>query len=757
MLNKYTDDPPPQASSKDVVSESNLDNVDKQVNHIGQTANPEPVTVDGEKNTKEEPKEQKDLVQELQDRFDGLEQRLRQAGLLKKPKGRDRSQTPSEEDFDSRSRKLKKRTSSWSLHDGKEEKRDPGRLQGSSKDNKGQEESVRILQDRIDALEKRLEESGHLKEKPAADKPRQPAIPKLHYMEWSDFKNKLAGEEKVYAIEVLTGGAKYYHQRSEEEKKNKQRWKDHGNDHHQPVTDNKKSTTMPERIRINSKPIVLIMNQIDPIDESECPTVMLRPFKPLIYHEARIREVYQRLIEKWGSADTEASTNQAAQSTVPKDGGNGTMPAVSDGAVGPISAEGNTQNKAETALNHTAGFGNVTVTASDKNVTRRDSIPPSSAAEISQPSPPIANGSTEQGANKEGEKDASKKVAETESQSSRNEETEDLADCLEALRDLRCLIEFIDEDVKPIVDSYRDMTRQKIQFCDLWHLFKPGDLLHIPLGNKQSSDYYNFNGKQYLQKPDDRFQEVWRVACTAAGRPHLEQSTENYGSIGHKSTVNAFLISAYWVDFNAARFVSRTFVFYMIPFPGERDITSLYCYPLRYSPKADELKAKWKARGEAFREYTTFKYRYYIGKSLTCAPDGYHGAQGEYPKHAEHIDSQVVVDFGEALSAQPGWRTSGDNLRLTTEDSPGEIVEDYPTSYWKDGQRKILDEERDDEMYDDEHIDPKMLEEYIDRDSLLRDHPMTSPAGNGELDENHLVLLPNRVFAFVMKNRKWGK
>lgn len=198
-------------------------------------------------------------------------------------------------------------------------------------------------------------------------------------------------------------------------------------------------------------------------------------------------------------------------------------------------------------------------------------------------------------------------------------------------------------------------------------------------------------------------------------------------------------------------------MFYVIPYLGERDITSLQYYPLSYSPEADEMKSKWKARGEAFREYTTFKYRYYTGKSLTCEPNGYHGSGDEYPKHAENIDSQVIVDFSEAFAAHPEWRISNTTDALTPEDAPGEFSEKYPTSYWKDSYRRVLDEECDDEVYDDYHIDTKLTAKYMERDHLLREHPTTRLSPTGELGEDHLILLPDRDFAFVMKNRNWGK
>lgn len=765
LLKKRTDELYIQIPDKNAVPESSPSNVDNKIDQVEKVNASASVVEDGDEETQGGVIEHTESVQKLKDRLNGLEQRLRQAGLLEKPGVQSDSKENPEETDKSKASKSKDESKPLNLKDGTDlpssrdemgDKRKPGQIKKSLKDTEGRDSSVQVLVHRIDSLQRRLEEAGHLKDKPASDKPRLPAIPQLLYVEWSDFKNKLAGEQPIHAIEVLTGGAKYYHQRSEEERKNKQRLKDHSNDRDQPISENWKSKTLPERIRINSKPVVLIMNEIDPMDRSEEPIVMLRPFKTLTYHESQIREVFQRLKAKWGNADVEAPTNQANKSTVTKDPDDSKTPAISDAAIGSIPAESDVPSKVKTALVHIFDIDKVTITASDETVTRRDRISPPPTAKIPPLSFLSANESLQKSSTIEDENPSSKAMPDIGPKSTGNEETEDLTDSVEALQDLRCLIEFIDSELRPVADSYRGTTRQKILFSDMWHLFKPGDLLYSPLGNKQASDNLYLDGKAYPLKPNDRFQEVMRIGSTAGGRPHLEPSPGNYTGTGHKSKINAFLISAYWVDFNGTRFASRAFVFYIIPFLGERDITSLQCYPLSYSPKGDELKSKLKARGEAFREYTTFKTRYYTGKSLTCSPDGYHSPE-DYPKHAENIDSQVVVDFSEALAAYPGWRSVGGSLAFADEDAPGEVAEEYPTSFWKDSYRKVLDEARDDEIYDDEHIDDKLLEEYIERDALLRDHPQTSRAGHGEFDEDHLVLLPNRVFGFVMKNRKWGK
>ena len=496
------------------------------------------------------------------------------------------------------------------------------------------------------------------------------------------------------------------------------------------------------------------------MDRSEYPIVMLRPFKSLIYHEIRIREIFQRLVTKWGSADKGNCTEQPVEPTVTSYVGKNTVPAVSEGDIGSIPAESEAGSKLGAVPSHLVGSDDHTVSPADETATRFTRIYSSSTAKSLQSLPSISNNSIERNAIMEAEEHSIK--PENGSESSGDEEAEDLADSLEALRDLRCLIEFIDVELRPVADSYRNMTSQKIPFCDLWHLFKPGDLVHAPLGNR-TFDFISRDGSEIRQVgPTDAFQEVWRVANTTGGRSRLEAAKGNNKFVeqlvpGRKSTINPFSITAIFVDFNGTRYVNQSFRFSILPFDGERDITSLEVYPLRYASQVDELKDKWKSRGEAFREYTTFKYRYYAGKTLICAPNGGYMPELDHPKHAENIDSQVVVDFGEAFAAHPGWRSSWDGLTSDHDRAPGEFSEDYPTSYWKDSAHKLLDYQMEDDIYGDGHIDTKLMEEYVERDTLLRDYMHRRSTVNDALDESHLMLLPNRVFAFVMKSRKWGR
>ena len=342
---------------------------------------------------------------------------------------------------------------------------------------------------------------------------------------------------------------------------------------------------------------------------------------------------------------------------------------------------------------------------------------------------------------------------------------EDLTDSFEAFRDLRCLVQFMDEYVQPFTNHYDRDDCQKVTFRDLWHIFKPGQVLFAPMTNKVEDDGAKMLDGRYSKdaneagprKPNDRYQEAWRLVNTSDGRPNLRSKAEGEDDFtGSNDKLNWFWLYCYHVDYTGERFGSVTYHFSIKPFEGERDITTLDIYPLRFANNPENLLDTWRARGEAFREYMTFKHKYYTGTSLVCHPNGTRPQQDEFPKHVETIDSQVVVDFSETLQTNSGWTPSLIGVAMMPT-APRETQENYPTAYWKDLDQRQLDHYGDDHFYLDRRIDIKLMEDYTEHDQLLKDVPDKDLTEKGKLREIDLILLPNRVFAFVLRNRKFGK
>jgi len=681
-----------------------------------------------------------------------------------------------------------------------------GDWEETAKQFESREQLMKRMEDRMNYLEKELRDQGILDdpdegaepdavEKKATEDKRLPAIPKLRRVEWEEFKHKYSDETNDYAIEILVGEARYYHQRIDDEKKMRQ---DQGKPLKQPSevsekksepapTDSKSPKELPERMRINSKPILSILGQIDSEDEwGPQPTVILRPFKPLVFYRNQIRDALRKLEAQWGEAekleDAKSSTKDAAKGTA-WDQTSG-LPATEPTGKGEKEPSSN-QSEEESITDGIAGSpaksadGNDTPFKTQPNGDGKRMVPQTSKAEDTAAQETKnqavlkgqANGEAKtqdkaqtQDKSKLSEesqpqvesqaKDASEIKEEDESK----DESEDLTNCVEALRDLRCLVEFIDTELLPVVDRYRSEDYRKVFFTDLWHLFKPGDFMYAPLGGKAESEVAaEITGRFSTRKPNDRIQDAWRIMCTADGRPNLRPKVDSDNdNVGAKVRVNPFIVLSYYVDFNGSEFGALTYKHHIKPYKGERDITSLAFYPLRFAPNQEELKSKWLARGQAFKDFMSPKHRYYFGSSLIVRPTGFHSQEDELPKHAEHIDSQVVVDFTEALSANPNWTPYFAVLTMMNT-LYREFDEEYPVTYWRDRNRKKAVFTKLDRHYFDQRIDEIITEEKREKDCLTKDIPDKSATEEGELSEEYLILLPNRVFAFVMKNRKFGE
>ena len=85
------------------------------------------------------------------------------------------------------------------------------------------------------------------------------------------------------------------------------------------------------------------------------------------------------------------------------------------------------------------------------------------------------------------------------------------------------------------------------------------------------------------------------------------------------------------------------------PFYGERDITSLECYPLEFHPEHQTLLEAQSRSGAIFKSCIadSIRHLYYTGWTpitgilAECLTD----EKGEEIRYPEYIESEVVIDF----------------------------------------------------------------------------------------------------------------
>ncbi|RAL07134.1 uncharacterized protein BO97DRAFT_357173, partial [Aspergillus homomorphus CBS 101889] len=133
--------------------------------------------------------------------------------------------------------------------------------------------------------------------------------PQLNRVEWASFSASYHQMKETFTMDVLEGEPvisfmSYYRPRVSPRKEKA------------PVAKKRLSPPgqgpMPERIRINSRQILKILQKLEPdsFTDDEDSLVMIRPFKALVYFEDQIRQIHQVLVEKHRGANPDSPVTQ---------------------------------------------------------------------------------------------------------------------------------------------------------------------------------------------------------------------------------------------------------------------------------------------------------------------------------------------------------------------------------------------------------------------------------------------------------------
>lgn len=298
----------------------------------------------------------------------------------------------------------------------------------------------------------------------------------------------------------------------------------------------------------------------------------------------------------------------------------------------------------------------------------------------------------------------------------------------ESARDLRVLVSFMDEYIFPLQKALRTAEVDEVYFYELWYLFSPGSIIYV--------------------KDATVPQKLWRVVQGTGGRkPYSRLQKEldhlEFGGILSKTKCDPFNIDCFYVDFNGFEFIRVRETFKLDEFKDIRGIRSLPIIPLHVAETEGLVdRNSLMERGEDFISYTKLSYCYYSGQSLSREPSGNvlqrldsrkMGSVSEIP---EVIESPVVVDFQRCLQSIPSWNPG--NLQHELSKTPEYELRGYPPDF----------------LEDDRVWDVRLAErvlDYTDQTQALGNHDRIPPTGD------NIMLLPDRVFAFVLRTHRWGE
>ena len=303
------------------------------------------------------------------------------------------------------------------------------------------------------------------------------------------------------------------------------------------------------------------------------------------------------------------------------------------------------------------------------------------------------------------------------------------------LQSWRTMLAVMDSDLRPkmeLCSKIRNQTLKEIAYEDLGYLFKPGDVV--------------------LASQDQRLQAL-AVLATTGGRklldPRVRQTNgeEEPESFFHTSGGHSpFVVDCFYYDFDGTNFGAILRSITIPKYEGKTPVNHLAVYPESLSGRADEdVKTILAERGRKFVQLcstSTVAHRTYTGRTLDDPP--------------EEVDSQVIIDCHMAAIVPPEQRPDKaqwmPRLGMTqpTEPDEREITEIHANCYRQDC--GICNNPRTNYVFNHQRFARQQSKDYITSQEIVN-----RPFGVAELREHHFLLLPYRVFGFVLRSRKWGE
>ncbi|KAI1860207.1 hypothetical protein JX265_010131 [Neoarthrinium moseri] len=559
----------------------------------------------------------------------------------------------------------------------------------------------------------------------------RPKIPEAKKVNFEDFKNHFQEiEEPEYAIEVLMAAPNLQAQirreqglrRKEHLTRMRESWMyEYGYPApyvHQPEKAAEQrarrekrndasqlSGSQMHRVRIQSQPVLGHLTSL--LNESfkrSTPRTFVRPFKALVYFQPKMKAILSTLEEKWGDVEE----------------------------LGDVSGKG-------------------TDCPDDIDVIEK---PNHSSASMLEDE----NGNENQTIEDGDDDDDNKSIQSVDSNA---DDIENVMDGTEALRDMRCYVEFVDKEIMPLYHQFDGNAAPKVKFDDLWALFRVGDLIYMPAASESGGRYH----------------EVWRiyrVKTPEVDTSYPESGWEFFADEFQETKSDRFKIYAYYIDHDGTGFGAVRHTFEIETFPGERAVDSLEVFPIRYWEDHENVLHSLKAQGRSFQKFleASDRHQSYSAWTLTRNPPNdsefedeevgeiLRDEKGDMMRHPEFVESDVIVDMTEAYQRNPDWRPQFHSPSLTKSIRCNAEEDSMAVQQWFDGARNRLAFSSPEMVQTLDGVETWQRRENLNLDQFLRQrvrgtrHYEKDPSALSLRDED-LVLLPKRMFAYALRERRF--
>ncbi|SPO07769.1 related to TOB3 (member of AAA-ATPase family) [Cephalotrichum gorgonifer] len=337
------------------------------------------------------------------------------------------------------------------------------------------------------------------------------------------------------------------------------------------------------------------------------------------------------------------------------------------------------------------------------------------------------------------------------------EDFDSLMDSPEALRDMRCYVNFVDTEIIPLHARFDDSSAERVKFDQLWSLYRPGDLIYMPSSGETGGRYH----------------EVWRIYRTKAPEPETTTQSSKWeffaDDLQGNDSDSKFKISAYYVDHDGSKFGAVRRKFEIESFVGEREITSLEVYPIRYRQGYQQLLGELREQGQKFVDFLDNRHQQYSAWTLTRNPPSettepddeiLQDERYDSMRHPEFLESDVIVDLTEAYQSMPTWRPNFHQLALNKSIRCEVSDDELPIQHWFDGSRQTLAYTQNELIQKTDGVEARQRRDNLAADVFLRCRVKgsrmfeTNPEALS-LTQSDLVLVPKRMFAYALRERRF--
>ncbi|KAL4898917.1 hypothetical protein BDW74DRAFT_164309 [Aspergillus multicolor] len=309
-------------------------------------------------------------------------------------------------------------------------------------------------------------------------------------------------------------------------------------------------------------------------------------------------------------------------------------------------------------------------------------------------------------------------------------------DAQQAIRHLTCFMNLMDSDILSVVHRLRSSSPDtKISFWELYYLFRADEDLYYPAASHSRSD-------DPLQ-----FQKLWRMVPQRDVR-HTDE--ENRSKTDHK-----LYVKCYYLDFDGSSYVPVVQDIGIAPFEGQRNVTSLPIYPLRFAPNSEHILRESRDAGQKFVEAIDQKHMTYHGWAVRH--------RESTKRERGFVSSNVIIDCDETFKAHPDWKPvpistfyhgKGEYYEVS---DPSKTIQIWQKHSYLD---KLSDVART-EWHSESYLPFKETEAYLKKQAFLfeyekrQNNAAESSSEKQELLDDDLVLLPWRLFAYSLQDRRF--